>query len=134
MGIVGIDHVVLRCRDLAAMERFYTEVLGCPVVRRNEPLGLIHLRAGRGLIDLAAVDGELGLRGGAAPAAEGHNMDHVCLRLDPFDEQTLRAHFLSHGIDVGTLHHNFGAEGYGPAFYLEDPEGNSVELKGPPQP
>jgi catechol 2,3-dioxygenase-like lactoylglutathione lyase family enzyme len=134
MGIVGIDHVVLRCRDLAAMERFYTEVLGCPVVRRNEPLGLIHLRAGRGLIDLAAVDGELGRRGGAAPAAEGHNMDHVCLRIEPFDEQTLRAHFLRHGIDVGALHHNFGAEGYGPAFYLEDPEGNSVELKGPPQP
>ena len=134
MHIVGIDHVVLRCRDLETMERFYSEVLGCPVARRNESLGMIHLRAGRGLIDLAAVDGELGRLGGAAPQAEGHNMDHLCLRIDPFDEKVIRAHFRHHGIDLGPVHHNYGAEGYGPAFYLKDPEGNSVELKGPPQP
>jgi catechol 2,3-dioxygenase-like lactoylglutathione lyase family enzyme len=133
MDIIRIDHVVLRCRDLERMERFYTDVLGCAVTRRNEPLGLIHLRAGSGLIDLAAVDGELGRRGGAAPGAEGHNLDHVCLRIDPFEEGALRAHLRRHGIDAGPVHHNYGAEGYGPALYLEDPEGNSVELKGPPQ-
>ncbi len=134
MQILSIDHVVLRCRNLERMERFYTEVLGCTVARRNEPLGLIHLQAGRSLIDLASVDGELGLRGGAAPSAEGHNMDHVCLRIDPFDEDELRAHFLCHGMTIGPVHHNYGAEGFGPALYLEDPEGNSVELKGPPVP
>ncbi len=134
MRIVGIDHVVLRCSDMAAMERFYTDVLGCSVALRNETLGMVHLRAGSGQIDLAAVEGELGRLGGAAPAPEGHNMDHVCLRIDPFDEPALRAHFLRHGIDAGPVHHNFGAEGYGPALYLKDPEGNSVELKGPPQP
>jgi catechol 2,3-dioxygenase-like lactoylglutathione lyase family enzyme len=134
MRILGIDHVVLRCRNLERMENFYTDVLGCTVARRNLALGMVHLRAGNGLIDLAAVDGELGRRGGAAPALEGHNMDHVCLRIEPFDEEALRSHFLAHGIEVGPVHHNYGAEGEGPAFYLEDPEGNSVELKGPPQP
>jgi catechol 2,3-dioxygenase-like lactoylglutathione lyase family enzyme len=129
--IAGIDHVVLRCRDLERMERFYTEVLGCTVVRRNEALGLIHLRAGSGLIDLAAVDGELGRRGGAAPTKEGHNLDHVCLRVEPFDEAALRAHLLLQGIEAGPLHHTFGAEGVGPALYLQDPEGNSIEIKGP---
>ncbi|WP_216904711.1 VOC family protein [Synechococcus sp. CCY 9618] len=133
MAIVGIDHVVLRCRDLERMERFYTDVLGCTVARRNIPLGMVHLRAGSGLIDLAAVDGELGRRGGAAPTTEGHNMDHVCLRIEPFDEEKLRSHLLQHGIAAGPLHHNYGAQGDGPAFYLEDPEGNSVELKGPPE-
>lgn len=133
MRILGIDHVVLRCRNLERMERFYTDVLGCAVARRNGALGMVHLRAGSGLIDLAAVDGELGRRGGAGPAAEGHNMDHICLRIDPFDEVALRAHFLGHGIKVGPVHHNYGAEGDGPALYLEDPEGNSVELKGPPK-
>ncbi|PSB37351.1 VOC family protein [Aphanothece minutissima] len=131
--IVGIDHVVLRCRDLERMERFYIDVLGCTVVRRNEPLGLIHLKAGSGLIDLAAVDGELGRRGGAAPGAEGHNLDHICLRVEPFDEAALRAHLSRQGIDAGPLHHTYGAEGVGPAIYLEDPEGNSVEIKGPPE-
>jgi len=132
MRILAIDHVVLRCRNLERMERFYTEVLGCTVARRNETLGLIHLQAGSSLIDLASVDGELGRRGGAAPSAEGHNMDHVCLRIDPFDEGELRTHFLRHGMTIGPVHHNYCAEGFGPAFYLEDPEGNSVELKGPP--
>lgn len=131
--IVGIDHVVLRCRDLERMERFYIDVLGCTVVRRNEPLGLIHLKAGSGLIDLAAVDGELGRRGGAAPGAEGHNLDHICLRVEPFDEAALRAHLSRQGIDAGPLHHTYGAEGVGPAIYLEDPEGNSIEIKGPPE-
>jgi hypothetical protein len=59
-------------------------------------------------------------------------MDHFCLRIDPFDVTALRRRFGRHGIDLGPLHeHNFGAEGYGPAFYLKDPEGNAIELKGP---
>jgi catechol 2,3-dioxygenase-like lactoylglutathione lyase family enzyme len=133
MNIVGIDHVVLRCRDLERMERFYIDVLGCTLTRRNEALGLIHLRAGSGLIDLVAINGELGRRGGAGPAAEGHNLDHVCLRIEPFDEGALRAHLRRHGLQIGPLHHTFGAEGVGPALYLKDPEGNSIELKGPSQ-
>lgn len=28
----------------------------------------------------------------------------------------------------------FGAEGEGPSVYLQDPEGNTIELKGPPAP
>ncbi len=131
MEIAGIDHVVLRCRDLERMERFYTEVLGCAVARRNEALGMIHLRAGNALIDLAAVSGELGRRGGAAPRQDGHNLDHFCLRIEPFDEGALRAHLRRQGIEAGPLHHTYGAEGVGPALYLEDPEGNSIELKGP---
>lgn len=131
MHIAGIDHVVLRCRDLERMERFYTTVLGCAVARRNEALGMIHLRAGSALIDLAAVSGELGRRGGAAPGQDGHNLDDVCLRVEPFDEAALRAHLLRQRIDPGPLHHTYGAEGVGPALYLQDPEGNSIELKGP---
>jgi len=132
MQILGIDHVVLRCRDLATMVSFYTTVLGCSVARRNEPLGLIHLKAGSAQIDLVDVDGELGRSGGAPPGVERHNMDHVCLRIEPFDPECLRIHFSRYGIDIGPIHHNFGAEGYGFAVYLKDPEGNAIELKGPP--
>ena len=103
------------------------------MTRRNDALGLIHLRAGSGLIDLADVNGVLGRRGGAGPGAEGHNLDHVCLRIEPFDEEALRAHLRRHGLPDGPLHHTYGAEGVGPALYLEDPEGNSLELKGPPE-
>jgi catechol 2,3-dioxygenase-like lactoylglutathione lyase family enzyme len=134
MRILGLDHVVLRCRDLDRMLAFYTAVLGCSIARRNEPLGLIHLQAGSAQIDLVDVNGELGRAGGAPPGPQGHNVDHICLRIEPFAPAELREHFRRHGIELGAIHHNFGAEGYGWAVYLKDPEGNAIELKGPPDP
>lgn len=130
--VQGIDHVVLRVVDVEGVIRFYQDVLGCAVERRKDDLGLIQLRAGRSLIDLVDVNGELGQKGGAAPGAEARNMDHFCLRIDPFDEAQIRAHLRAHGVEAGELATRFGAEGDGPSLYIQDPEGNTVELKGPP--
>ena len=131
-AVQGIDHVVLRVVDVEAMIRFYQDVLECAVERRLDDMGLIQLRAGSSLIDLVDVDSELGQMGGAAPGAGGHNMDHLCLRIDPFDEPALRTHLQAHGVEAGDLATRYGAEGIGPSLYIEDPEGNTVELKGPP--
>lgn len=130
--VQGIDHVVLRVREVERMVRFYGEVLGCAVERRQDALGLIQLRAGRSLIDLVDVAGKLGTEGGAAPGAEGRNMDHLCLRVEPFDGAAIRTHLEAHGVAPGAVVSRYGAEGEGPSIYLEDPEGNRLELKGPP--
>ncbi len=130
--VQGIDHVVIRVVDVEEMIRFYQDVLGCAVERRKDDMGLIQLRAGRSLIDLVDAAGELGRKGGAAPGAEAHNMDHFCLRIDPFDETQIRTHLRAHGVEAGELVTRYGAEGDGPSIYIEDPEGNTVELKGPP--
>ena len=130
--VQGIDHVVLRVVNVEGVIRFYQDVLGCAVERRKDDLGLIQLRAGRSLIDLVDVNGELGQKGGAAPGAEARNMDHFCLRIDPFDEAQIRAHLRAHGVEAGELATRYGAEGDGPSLYIQDPEGNTVELKGPP--
>jgi glyoxylase I family protein len=127
-----IDHVVLRVRDAAAMQAFYCDVLGCSVERRQDGIGLVQLRAGKSLIDLVPVDGKLGRMGGAAPGAEGRNMDHLCLRAEPFDREAIIAYLETHGVRVGDFGVRYGAEGEGPSQYLFDPEGNLVELKGPP--
>ena len=127
-----IDHVVLRVRDGAAMQAFYCDVLGCSVERRQDGIGLIQLRAGQSLIDLVPVDGKLGRMGGAAPGAEGRNMDHLCLRAEPFDREAIVAHLEAHGVRIGDFGSRYGAEGEGPSQYLFDPEDNLVELKGPP--
>ena len=127
-----IDHIVLRVRELEHMLEFYCGVLGCTVERRQDEIGLVQLRAGRSLIDLVPVDGELGKLGGAAPGAEGRNVDHLCLRVDPFDADAIRAHLLDRGTEAGELASRYGAEGEGPSIYTRDPEGNTVELKGPP--
>jgi glyoxylase I family protein len=132
-AIRGIDHVVLRVKDLSSMLRFYTGVLGCSMERVQEELGLYQVRAGACLIDLVPVDGKLGRAGGAAPAREGRNLDHFCLRIDPYDEEALRRHLAAAGVAVGESGSRYGAEGEGPSLYLNDPEGNVVELKGPPK-
>ena len=128
-----IDHVVLRVRDEAAMVAFYGDVLGCSLERRQDAIGLVQLRAGASLIDLVRVDGKLGAMGGAAPGAEGRNMDHLCLRADPFDRDAIVGHLQAHGVRIGDFGDRYGAEGDGPSQYLFDPEGNLVELKGPPR-
>ncbi len=128
----GLDHVVLRVADPARSVRFYRDVLGCAVEREMEALGLIQLRAGRSLIDLVGVETPLGRLGGAAPGPEARNVDHVALRIDPFDEAALRAHLEAHGVEPGEVGRRYGADGFGPSMYVRDPDGNVVELKGPP--
>jgi len=126
-----IDHVVLRVSDADSMIRFYCEVLGAKVSRRRPDLGMVHLRAGASLIDLVDVDGPLGKPGGAAPGSEGRNMDHLCLRVEPFDQAAIVAHLTARGVKVGDIRPRYGSEGMGISIYLTDPDGNTVELKGP---
>ncbi|WP_338764804.1 VOC family protein [Massilia sp. METH4] len=127
-----LDHIVLRVVDLDRMIRFYTEVLGCTVERRQDGIGLVQLRAGSALVDLVPVDGKLGRMGGAAPGREGRNVDHFCFRVEPFDEAAIRAHLDRLDVPNGPAESRYGAEGEGPSIYIEDPEGNTVELKGAP--
>ena len=126
-AILGLDHVVLRVADMPRALAFYCDVLGCREERRVASIGLVQLRAGRSLIDL--VDAS------ASPPpreAGARDLDHFCLRLEPFDEPALRAHLARHGVEAGETVTRYGAEGDGPSIYLHDPDGNRVELKGPP--
>ncbi|MDR6519946.1 VOC family protein [Variovorax atrisoli] len=131
-SVLRIDHVVLRVKDAERSIAFYRGVLGCAVEKRRDDLGLVHLRAGTSLIDLVTHDGPLGRQGGALAGAEGRNVDHVCLRIEPFDEAVIRTLMAEHGVAVnGEVQNNFGAEGNGPSIYVADPDGNTIELKGP---
>ena len=129
--ILGIDHVVLRCDNVDEMLDFYCGVLGCTVAKRNERLGLIHLSAGTAMIDLVSANGELGRASGSAAEPPVRNMDHFCLRIEPFDADRLTEHLKAHNLMPGELRARFGAEGDGISFYISDPAGNRVELKGP---
>jgi catechol 2,3-dioxygenase-like lactoylglutathione lyase family enzyme len=130
--LLGLDHVVLRVRDLDAALRFYAGMLGCSEERRLGALGLVQLRAGASLIDLVPVDSPLGKAGGGAPDPNAKNVDHFCLRIEPFDAEALAAHLRAHGVEPGDVGERYGADGTGPSMYVRDPDGNVVELKGPP--
>jgi catechol 2,3-dioxygenase-like lactoylglutathione lyase family enzyme len=127
----GIDHLVLRVRDMDAMRGFYCDVLGATHVAYRPEFGMSHLKVGNSMIDLVAVDGPLGKPGGAAPGKEARNLDHFCLRVEPFDLAAIISHLGRQGVAVGEIRRRYGAEGNGVSIYVTDPEGNTVELKGP---
>ena len=132
LEIAGLDHIVLRSARPERLVTFYRDVLGCAVERESSTsLGLVQLRAGDSLIDIVSVDGEIGRRGGRAPGREGRNLDHFCLFLNTFDEAAIREHLLAHGVDPGDTVERYGARGTDPSIYIEDPDGNTVEIKGP---
>ena len=129
--IGGLDHIVIRVRDMQRMVAFYRDVLDCPVEKVQDDLGLWQLRAGRTLIDFVDVEGKLGRIGGAPPGKEALNLDHFCLSVEPFDGEAIAAYLRQRGVEPGEVKSRYGAEGEGPSLYLQDPEGNTVELKGP---
>jgi len=123
-----IDHVVLRVRDLAGMVRFYEQALGFKVERTLERLKLVQMRAGASMLDL--VQGE---RPDQSKVGGGGNMDHLCFRIEPFDRSSIESRLSPLGIAVGETVERYGAEGTGFSVYFNDPEGNQIELKGPPK-
>ena len=125
----GLDHVVLRAKNIDRMLGFYRDVLGLPVAKHNDPLGLWHLKAGSSMIDLVDMNGPLGKDGGPKPS-KARNVDHLALKVEPFDEAAILAYLESRGVTAEPAKMRFGADGDGPSIYLSDPEGNGVELKG----
>lgn len=128
--IRAIDHVVLRSDNIASLLHFYGKVLGCQVERELSPeFGLIQLRAGSSLIDLVDVNGELGRMGGPAPGKSGHNLDHFCLEIAAMDEQDLLDWLAANQVESSPFERRYGAYGFGRSVYIQDPDGNTVELK-----
>jgi catechol 2,3-dioxygenase-like lactoylglutathione lyase family enzyme len=126
--------VVLRISDLSRSLRFYVELLGCREERRSDALGLVQLRAGANLIDLVDVSSPLGKLGGPPAGAQARNVDHIALQLEHFDADAIRARLAEFGVEAGEVAQRYGALGMGPSMYVKDPDGNVVELKGPPGP
>lgn len=122
--VAGLDHVVLRVADVDRAIAFYEQVLGLHVERRLEEIGLVQLRAGAAMIDLVPRTED---------EDEGRNMDHFAVRIAEMDVAAISAHLHRHGIDPGEVRRRYGAEGYGSSIYITDPDGNTVELKGPPE-
>jgi len=121
-----IDHIVLRVRSLPRSLAFYCEILGCTIEREQPELGLTQLRAGRSLIDLVTLDGPLGA---GEPPGTGRNLEHFCMTIVPFDEPALIGWLGARGVAAREPGARYGAQGEGRSFYIEDPDGNHLELK-----
>jgi glyoxylase I family protein len=128
--IACIDHIVLRTTKLKEMLDFYCGVLGCQIERQTPvDTGLTQLRAGTALIDLVCVDSKLGRLGGGAPTLSKKNVDHFCLQLKSISEADIRTHLRANGVEAGDFDDRYGAQGFGNSIYIQDPQGNVVELR-----
>ena len=121
--VMNLDHVVVRTADVDRALAFYCGALGLREERRVESIGLIQLRAGASMVDLVPRDG--------APADAG-NMDHFCLRIAPWEPAAIIESLRENGAKPSAPAKRVGAEGNGWSIYVDDPDGNTVELKGPP--
>ncbi len=123
LRIAGLDHVVLRVSDLDRSLKFYCDVLGCTLERKVDSIGLHQLRAGEHMIDLVP-------RHDNEQSVTYRNLDHFCLQLHEFDEAAIVEHLSKHQVTAGDVHMRYGAKGRGPSMYIDDPDGNVIELKG----
>ena len=112
--VVGIDHVVLRAADPKALERFYLDALGLRLERREGKLA--QLRAGDALIDIVPAD-EAGPAGGSSSTG-GANLDHLCLRVEPFDAAEIARHLAGQNVACGAETLALWCRGRGPIHLL----------------
>ena len=129
-ALEGLDHIVLPVDDLAAVRAFYRDVIGCTVEGGLPEFGMFELRAGAALIVLVDVAGEAGAWA-RPPVAGGRNMDHLCIATGHWDERAMRAHLAAHDVAIEEEDIHGGARGESLSFYVRDPAGNLIELKGP---
>ena len=130
--VIGLDHVVLRCADVEASIAFYCDQLGLAPDRVDEwRRGDVFFPSVRidstTLIDLfPASDRGDDFPADRAPSnRDGANMDHLCLVVAPTDLDALGAQFPRSRRADGL----YGAQGVASSVYVQDPDGNTIELR-----
>lgn len=116
--VTGLDHIVLRCADVEVSLSFYCDELGLVPERVEE------WRRGEVLFPSVRVNSTTVIDLFAAPRA-GENLDHFCLVIEPTDLDALAGHFPGSRRADGL----FGAQGFASSVYLDDPDGNTIELR-----
>ena len=117
LEVLGIDHVVLNSSAPEQLVEFYSTMLG---LRLERSVGdfLWQFRLGDQLLDIFRAE------------RTGTNVDHICLRVRPFDMQAMCAALEAADIPYEPAQRIYGAQGFGPSVYIKDPQGNRIELKG----
>ena len=128
--LVGLDHVVFLVDDMARALTFYRDVLGCETGYVYPALGMEQVWCGSALIVLWDVT-HPGAKDAVPPVAGGRNVDHVCIATSTFHHQAMRDHLTAHGVEIEREAFHGGARGMGHSFYIRDPFGNKLEIKGP---
>jgi catechol 2,3-dioxygenase-like lactoylglutathione lyase family enzyme len=117
--VTGVSELVLEVVDLDASERFYSDVLGLPVVERWPDRDAIWVMAGE-RTRIGLWKPQVGLAGG-----RGGVHVHFAMHIAEPDYQAAAERLRSLGQDVQEISFS---DGRGRAAYVDDPDGNVVEI------
>ncbi len=123
MQVRAAHHVALLTRNLAQLEAFYSQVLGLPVARRWDDVGIVFIYLGGVMIEL--IDSKHAPEAESAPGA----FEHLALQVDDVD--SAYAELAAKGVRMRSEPENF--KGVRIAFFY-DPDGNLLELVEDPRP
>jgi glyoxylase I family protein len=122
----GFLHITISVTDLERATAFYRDLLGCKVVRQNPIMSF--MRTGDDLFVLTKMDNHV------KPNIEGEldeitTLFHHAFLIPPeqFDEalETFQARGIPHWNCSGMNHRTFPGRRH---FYVQDPDGNAVEI------
>ena len=105
-------------------------LLGCVPGYSYPAMGMEQVWAGAALIVLWDIT-HPGAANAVPPVQGGRNVDHVCIATSPFAPDDMRAHLAAHHVTIDREATHGGARGVGHSFYIFDPFGNKLEVKGP---
>ena len=125
MKVTRIFETVIYADDLAAAERFYSDVLG---LEKYSGFGVaISFRTAFGV--LLVFDPEKAiLPGRGVPSHGARGPGHLAFAAHPDDLDAWREHLEAHGVAI-EMEVNW--EQGGTSIYFRDPAGNSIELAPP---
>lgn len=118
--VLGMDHIVLRCRDVDMTLDWYVGVLGL------EPLRVDEWRSGVAPFPSVRIDAET-IIDLFAGRPEEDRLDHICLVVAELDLDRL-AESTTFDVVEGPVD-RWGARGMGRSLYVRDPDGLVVELR-----
>jgi catechol-2,3-dioxygenase len=126
MGAIrGISEIVLWAHDGPALVRFYRDVMGLTVISPPERANPIFLQAGPGQAGIPQMIVVVQLPAGAAPFVPPRTLHHLAFEVAPEDFDAEKARLESLGFKLRSGQHPVIPSR---TMYLDDPEGNEVEL------
>ena len=125
-AVRGLGEIALRVCDLDAMQRFYQETIGLPLMSRTESYAFFKIGDGYGghaqVLALFDRTKESSYRGVDAKTS---TMDHLAFEISLDDYAAEKERLEVAGLKVVTAEH---AWVHWRSIYVVDPEGNEVEL------
>ena len=120
-AVRAIDYTVVYVRDMAAMRRFYQDVLCFPLVRELSP-GWIEYQVGSNTLALARPS----LTATDQPTPLGSASLQLAFKVTPPDVDACAAELLRHGITLVSppTNQSFGHR----TLFFRDPDGNLLEV------